>query len=168
MLEAVQHRLRDTDIENPDVTLDDILNYIGLDVNMYMDALKVSPHGLIIILKRSPCDTYINPCNLDILHLWGGNVDLQHVTDEIPTIMYVCIYMTKGKKAMGETLKRVAQECQNYDVQTQLNKNEFFGKSVLATPVMHACNVNVIDGKKAGKFRMLIQICKMNVLVCQS
>ena len=29
VLEAVQHALRDTDIENPDITLDDILNYIG-------------------------------------------------------------------------------------------------------------------------------------------
>ena len=108
LLEAVQHALRDTNIENPDITLDDILNYIGLDVNMYMDALKVSPHGLTIILKRNPCDTYINPCNLDILHLSGGNVDLQHVTDKTATIMYVCSYMTKGKKAMSETLKRVA------------------------------------------------------------
>ena len=89
MLEAVQHVLRDTDIENPDITLDDILNNIRLDVNTYMDALKVSPHGQTIILKRNPCDTYINPCNLDILHLWGGNVDLQHVIDEIAMIMYL-------------------------------------------------------------------------------
>ena len=97
VLEAVQHALRDTDIENPGITLDDILNNIGLDVNMYMDALKVSPRGLTIILKRNPCDTYINPCNLDILHLLGGNVDLQHVTDEIATIMYVCSFITKVK-----------------------------------------------------------------------
>ena len=34
ILEAVQHTLRDTDIENPDITLDDILNNIGLDINM--------------------------------------------------------------------------------------------------------------------------------------
>ena len=76
VLEAVQHALRDTDIENPDITLDDILNNIGLDVNTYMDALKVSPCDPTIILKRNPCNTYINPCHLDILHLWGGNVDL--------------------------------------------------------------------------------------------
>ena len=108
VLEAVQHALRDTDTENSDITLDDILNNIGLDVVRYMNALKVSPQSLTIILKRNPCDTYINPCNLDILYLWGGNIDLQHVTDETATVMYVCSYMTKGKKAMGETLKRVA------------------------------------------------------------
>ena len=139
VLEAVQHALRDTDIENPDITLDDILNNIGLDVDM--DALKVSPRGPTIILKRNPCDTYINPCNLDILHLWGGNVDLQYVADETATVMYVCSYMTKGEKAMGETLKKVAQECQNDDVWTQMNKikNEFLGKWVLATPESGMC-----------------------------
>ena len=86
---------------------------------------------------------------------------------------------------MGETLKRVAQECRNDDVWTQMN-----GKWVLATPesyiyimsmwlmkksrkVQNVTNmqdecVNVVDEKKVGKFKMLIQICKMNVLVCQS
>ena len=51
VLEAVQHALRDTDTENSDIGLDDILNNIGLDVNKYMDALKVSPWGPTIILK---------------------------------------------------------------------------------------------------------------------
>ena len=38
--------------------------------------------------------------------------------------------MTKGKKGMGETLKRVVKECQNDAVQTQMNKikKEFLGK----------------------------------------
>ena len=94
VLEAVQYALRDIDTENSDITLDDILNNIGLDVDRYINALN---------LEMEPCDTYINPCNLDILHLWGGNIDLQHITDE--TVMYVCSYMTKGKMAMGETLK---------------------------------------------------------------
>ena len=43
--------------------------------------------------------------NIDILALWGGNMDLQLVIDEIAATMYVCSYMTKGEKAMGETLK---------------------------------------------------------------
>ena len=47
--------------------------------------------------------------------------------------MYVCSYMTKGEKAMGETLKRVAKECYNDDIHTQMNKikKEFLGKRVL-------------------------------------
>ena len=57
VLEAVQHALRDTDTETSDITLDDILNNIGLDVDKYVNALKVSPQGPTIILKRNPCDT---------------------------------------------------------------------------------------------------------------
>ena len=38
--------------------------------------------------------------------------------------------MTKGEKGKGETLKRVAKECQNDAIQTQMNKikKEFLGK----------------------------------------
>ena len=41
--------------------------------------------------------------------------------------MYVCSYMTKGEKVMGEMLKRVAKECRD-DIQTQMKKikKEFF------------------------------------------
>ena len=67
-------------------------------------------------------DVFINACNHDILSLWGGDVDLQYVINEIATIKYVCSYMTKGEKGMGETLKIVVQECQNDSIQTQMNK----------------------------------------------
>ena len=33
-------------------------------------------------------------------------MDLQYVINEITTVKYVCRYMTKGEKGMGETLKR--------------------------------------------------------------
>ena len=49
-------------------------------------------------------------------------MDLQYVINEIATVKYVCSYMTKGEKGMGETLKRVAKECQNDSIQTQMNK----------------------------------------------
>ena len=54
--------------------------------------------------------------------MWRENVDLQYVTNEIATVKYVCSYKTKGKKGMGETLKRVAKECQNDAIWTQMNK----------------------------------------------
>ena len=55
-----------------------------------------------------------------MLSLWGGNADLQYVINEIVTVKYVCSYITKGKRGIGETLKRVAKECQN----TNPNTNE--------------------------------------------
>ena len=39
VLEAVQHALRDTDTETSDITLDDILNNIGLDVDKYVEPM---------------------------------------------------------------------------------------------------------------------------------
>ena len=53
----------------------------------------------------------------------GGNMDLQSVVDDIGAVMYVCSYMTKGEKAMGETLKRVSKECRNDDIHTQMKKS---------------------------------------------
>ena len=58
----------------------------------------------------------------DILSLWRRNVDLQYVINEIATVKYVCRGMTKGEKGMGKTLKRVAEECRNDAVRTQMNK----------------------------------------------
>ena len=53
--------------------------------------------------------------------------------------------MTKGKKAMGKTLKRVVKECYNDDIHTQMNKikKEFLGKRVLGTPesVIHVLSM---------------------------
>ena len=65
---------------------------------------------------------FINACNQDILSLLRGNVELQYVINEIATVKYVCSYMTKGEKGTGKTLKRVAKECQNDAIQTQMNK----------------------------------------------
>ena len=86
-------------------------------------------------MKSTRC-FFINACNQDILSLWRGNADLQYVINEIATVQYVCSYMTKGEKEMGETLKRVAKECQNDAIQTQMNKikKEFLGKQVLGAP----------------------------------
>ena len=84
--------------------------------------------GTTLILKCNIQDAFINGVNIDILNLWGGNVDLQMVIDDVVVVMYVCSYMMKGKKVMGEMLKRVAKECRDDDIQTQMKKikKEFF------------------------------------------
>ena len=101
-----------------------------------MDALRISKRGPNVNLQQNPQDVLINACNHDILSLWGGNVDLQYVINEIATVKYICSYMTTGEKGMGETLKRVAKECWNDAIGTQMNKikKEFLGKQVLDTP----------------------------------
>ena len=109
MLQTVQKTLTTADIHN--ISTQHFLQDIYLDVETNMDALKISKRGPNVILPQSPQDVLINACNHDILSLWAGNVDLQYVINEIATVKYVCSYMTKGGKEMGETLKRVAKEC---------------------------------------------------------
>ena len=117
-------------------TINELLHDIGVSPDSYAEAIGVSARGPSVVLRWSPCDTYINSCNPDILRLLGANVDLQYVTNEVATVMYVCSYMTKGEKVMGETLKRVAKECRNDDMCTQMNKikKEFLGKHVIGAP----------------------------------
>ena len=115
------------------LSIDDKLNSSGVSYDEYIDALATSTKGQSIILKRTLQDVCLNAYNPNLLNLWGGNNDLQYVINEVATVMYVCSYMTKGEKAMGETLKRVSQECKNDDIRTQRNKikKEFLGKRVL-------------------------------------
>ena len=114
----------------------EFLQDINLDIETYMDALQISQRGPNVILKRNPQDVFINACNRDIFSLWKGNVDLQYVINEIATGKYVCSYMTKGEKGMGERLERVAKEHQNKTIRTQMNriKKEFLDKHVLGAP----------------------------------
>ena len=109
LLQTVQNTLTMADVHN--MFTHHFLQEINLDVETYMDALKISQRGPDVILKQNPQDVFINACNHDIISLWRGNVNLQYVINEIVTVKYVCSYMTKGEKGMGEMLKRVAKEC---------------------------------------------------------
>ena len=107
-LQTVQNTLTTADIHK--MSTKHFLEEINLDVETYMHALKISQRGTNIILKQNPQDLFINACNHDILSLWRENVHLQYVINEITTVKYVCSYMTKGEKGMGDTPKRVAKE----------------------------------------------------------
>ena len=128
LLQTVQNTLTTANVQNK--SAQEFLQDINLDVETYMDALQISRRGPNIILKQNPQDVFINACHHDILSLWRGNVDLQYVINEIATVKYVCSYITKFEKGMGETLKRVAKECQNDAIRTEMNKikKEFLGK----------------------------------------
>lgn len=114
----------------------DILNEINISEEQYMSALKISSKGKNIILKRNPRDVFINGCNHEILRLWGANVDFQFILDEYSTIVYVCSYMMKSEKAMGETLKAIARDCINDELKVKMRKlgKAFIGRRVVGAP----------------------------------
>ena len=135
VLWTVQNTLTTANIQNK--STQEFLQDINLHVDTYMEALQIllQRTKYHFEMKSTRC-VYKCMCNQDILSLWRGNVDLQYVINEIATVKYICSYMTKGEKGMGETLKRVAKECQNDAIRTQMNKikKEFLGKQVLGAP----------------------------------
>ena len=133
LLKSLQNKLTTQLLMCATMTLDNILKDLKMDIETYTNALRISQKGQHIILKCDVEDIFINACNSDILALWQGIIDLQYVVDEYSTVMYVCNYMMKGEKALGETLKRVAKECRNDDLWTQMKKikKKFLGKRVL-------------------------------------
>ena len=136
VLKKVHDELHDNGELHTSSDICDLLCASGVSDDIYRDSLKVTSKGPTVILRQNPCDVSVNSCNFDILNLWSANVDLQYVVNEVATVMYVCSYMTKGEKAMGETLKRVAKECMRDDMRTQMNKikKEFLGKRVIGVP----------------------------------
>ena len=116
----MQNTFTTTDFHNK--SIQHFMQEINLDVDTYIDSLKISQRDPNVILKQNPQDVFINACNHDILSLWRGIVDLQYVINEIATVKYVCSYMTKGEKGMGKTLKRVAKELKWCNLNTNEKK----------------------------------------------
>ena len=67
VLQTVQNTLTTADIHN--ISTQHFLQDINLDVESYIDALKISKRGPNVILKQNPQDVLINACNHDILSL---------------------------------------------------------------------------------------------------
>ena len=130
ILKKVQYFLSRRDIQVDTFSMKEMLQFIGVELDSYTKALQMSMEGTTLILKHNIQDAFINGVNMDMLNLWGGNMDFQMVIDDVAAVMVVCSYMMKGEKAMGETLKRVAKECRDDDIQTQMKKikKEFLGK----------------------------------------
>ena len=117
-------------------SLTEVLEKAGISTEIYTAALKIARKGTTIILQRNPSDMHTNACNLQFLHMWNANIDLQFIVDEYSTIMYVCSYMMKSEKEMGELLQRVAKETQNDSVKHQMKRigKEFINKRVVGAP----------------------------------
>ena len=130
------HKIIEGNTEETPITLDAILEQAKVTEDQYMSAVKVTKHGHSVVLQRNPSDAYTNGCNHEILLLWGANVDFQFVLDEYSTVMYVCSYMMKSEKAMGEVLKSVAKECKSDPIEQQLKKigKAFVGHCVVGAP----------------------------------
>ena len=105
-----------------EISLAELLQHANVSQEQYTQSSKIAQRGKTVVLKRKPSDVFTYGCNIEILKLWKGNVDFQYVVDEYSTVMYICGYMMKSEKALGEQLKRVSKECSSDDISKQLQK----------------------------------------------
>ena len=65
---------------------------------------------------------YTNNYNLDCISVWRANMDLQFCADPYSCIMYVLSYILKSECGMSETLKQVAKQFHDKELEEQMKK----------------------------------------------
>ena len=105
ILKKVQYFLSRRDIQVDTLSMEEMLQFIGVELDSYTKALQMSMKGTKLILKHNIQDAFINGVNINMLNLWGGNMDLQMVIDDVAAVMYVCSYMTEGRESNGRDIE---------------------------------------------------------------
>ena len=103
-------------------------------MDSYIKALKNSSKGTTVVLKRTPCESKINPYNHDLMKAWQANMDIQFIIDAYACVMYVASYMMKNERGMCELLKQVGRESRSEDITKQLRQ--------LGSAFLHNCEVS--------------------------
>ena len=107
---------------NMNVNLDELLRNLSVSHSDYVNALRTSSRGNVIVLRCKPCECKVNNYNPHVMLSWQANMDIQHVLNAYACVMYVASYMMKTEKAMGELLKSVANENRSDGLKSQLKK----------------------------------------------
>ena len=149
-------------------TLLELLHNLGITHDLYLTSLSVSSTSAKIIPKRDICDVYVNQYNSELISLWKANMDIQFVENAMSAVMYVCSYMMKAEKGMGDLLKRVCKEVQETSIKEQLKVvgNAFLGSRevsaqeaamrLLSMPLMKKSRkvIFIHNGKKENRISM--------------
>ena len=76
ILLKVRKLLADGDSDN--LSLNDLLDKVGVTYEAYEEALNVTSSGSVILLKRQPNECNINNYNPHVLLAWQANMDIQY------------------------------------------------------------------------------------------
>jgi len=110
------HALLLEDDTSKHMTLEEICTKADIAKESYTAALAVAAKGKNIILRRRPCEQFVNGYNPVILQAWGANMDVQYILDAYACVMYVAAYMTKDEQGLGELLKQACNENDDQDI----------------------------------------------------
>ncbi|MEM7602218.1 MAG: hypothetical protein AAF357_12480, partial [Verrucomicrobiota bacterium] len=110
-------------------------------------------------MKRKATDGYTNNYNSAILRLWRANMDIQMVTNTWAACQYICSYVAKSEKELGETMVEVLKNIPDGTSAIQrLRKiaNAFMGaRSVSAQEAIHRIlGLNMLEKTRLVQFLM--------------
>ena len=79
------------------MTMEKFYAKINTTKKEYVELLKISEKGKVLIMKRECKEIYINDYNPEMLTARDANMDLQNVIDPYAVVSYTASYMNKDE-----------------------------------------------------------------------
>ncbi|XP_061191743.1 uncharacterized protein LOC133199982 [Saccostrea echinata] len=105
-------------------SLEEIFSNLSLSQEQYEEVHNMLTKSRSIVLRRNPCEMWINQYNPCLLKCWDANMDIQFVLDPFSCIVYIISYISKSEREMGMLLKQTKVEAEegNLDARETLKK----------------------------------------------
>ncbi|KAL6455400.1 hypothetical protein MHYP_G00361440 [Metynnis hypsauchen] len=127
LAEAIMKKVKDA-LMNTEVNFDSVDAFfasLGINQEIFEDAYLRMTRKTSVVLKRTPCDVWVNQYNRDLLRCWNANMDIQFVVDAYSCIVYIISYISKTEREMGLLLSCAQKEASkqgNVDAKQALQK----------------------------------------------
>ncbi|XP_037395199.1 uncharacterized protein LOC108432566 [Pygocentrus nattereri] len=123
IVKKVKEALMNTEVSFDSV--DDLFASLGINQEIFEAAYLRMIRKTSVVLKRAPCDVWVNQYNRDLLRCWNANMDIQFVVDAYSCIVYIISYISKAEREMGLLLSCAQKEASkqgNVDAKQALRK----------------------------------------------
>lgn len=111
-------------LEDPNIdenmTYEVYLTKIETTHEEYMQLLRISERGIILILKRTVKERFINNYNPEHIRYWNANMDIQLALDTHAIITYIVSYVSKDETGLTKFMKEALQFTSNASMKEKL------------------------------------------------
>ena len=126
---------------------DDLLKFLGCDLDKYILSVRSSLTRTRIFIKRSPKDIRINPFSLKIISLMRSNMDIQFVLNAYACVGYVVDYINKSNRGMSKLLRECSEDIQqgNLTIRQKLKRvgNAFYNGTEVSAQEAAWCRLRL-------------------------
>jgi hypothetical protein len=119
ILEKAKALLEQDDIDD-EMTFSQFLKAIDVEPAAYMEALKITARGSVIVLKRRVKERFINNYNPEFLSAWNANMDIQFCHNVYAVCTYISDYVGKDESGITEVLRQTLKKNRGASQETLL------------------------------------------------